>query len=149
MRLQYIGAAVLAIVLVLVGVIVATGGKIDIPGVSRNMAEVTVKVERGWGGGMGCAITNVQVYRGMEMFSLGPFIFEADWKVEVTATYGNRIVGTAQKVVTIHWGQTVYPVLQVPIGENVSGTMITARVMDIANNTITAGPTQYTITWEG
>lgn len=144
MKPQIIIAAGLAVVFVFIGAILVTGGKIGLPG-SKNMAEVTVKVERGWGGGMGVVITDVDVYRGFEMFSPTPFIFEADWRVEVTAEYHGTIVGTAQSVVTIHWGQTVYPILKVPLGENVSGTVITAKVMDIEHNTIAAGPTRWTI----
>lgn len=132
-KTQWIIAGVMAVVLLLVGVVYATGGKINIPGLSQNMAEIHFTGDRGWWSDP-ITITKVDVYSGIDLFSIGPFMFPSEFRVEAVASYRGRVVGSAVKVMSIEWWSGTDEVVEVGMENWNHGVAIELRLYDSAGS---------------
>ena len=121
--------AALAAGFLVVALVVLSDGKIDIPGLSQNMAEVKFNIERG-SLGDGITILEVSTYSGLEMVSMAPLWFDAPFRVEATATYNGQIVGQAIKIVNVDWWGNKQDFVRLAIGENPHNVVILLKLVN-------------------
>jgi len=128
MKTQTIIAVGIVVVLSIIAVAVLSEGKIDIPGISGWRAEVTVETEYAWNTTKSVKIKNVTIYKGLEILSFSPLLFEQDWKLEVTSLRGENIVDRVIKGITIPWNSAQTHIVSVGLGDSPYGVTIRVRV---------------------
>lgn len=130
MKGQTIVAAVLAIGITLVAVVVVSGGKFPyVPGLTQNVAEVTVKVSRDWLGTASLQIMGVDVWTGIP-FSVGPLWFNVEGTIQVASVYQGAILDSRSIGVSVGINETQTHILKVGMGDHRSGVVIKARLLD-------------------
>lgn len=128
MNKQLLIAIPLAIVFVIIGAVLVTGGNIDIPGLSHNMAEIHYTATRGTFEDTNIWIKNVDVRRGLQIVSIRPLLFPMSFRVEAIARYGGEVIGSQVHSIQIDWWSGYDGIIRVGIGEYEHGVDVEIRL---------------------
>lgn len=119
LNIQYMIIGVVTVGLLFVGMIYVSGGRIDIPGISSWRCEVTISMMHGWDGHTTISTSgDPDVYKGMEIYSVGAFISSKTRQIELTSYRGGIVIDRTSAPITVQWGDTKTVVRGVGLGDN-------------------------------